>query len=128
MIYYRRGIKKFEGGCRSLHRRDWTTRGDWYRTDEPQYNLPVSSFTDVVNFSGKISKIGFKDSKISVTVIKPNSTKQLLSTRLDSAGFFRMGLSLNKDSKTDSYKAKAKYLKVESNEIIFQVKQNPQCS
>lgn len=95
-----------------------------FRTEKPEYQIPISNVTEVVNFLGKISKGGLEGYSVSVTVTMPDGTNQLLSAFPASSGSFKIGFSVDKHSQTGTCQAKAKYINAESDKISFKVLPN----
>lgn len=93
-----------------------------FNTDKSEYTKPVSSVTETINFMGKISKGEFGGQKVEIIVTLPDNSTKPLSAFPTSSGEFKIGYNLVKDSQTSQYKAKAKYIEAESNEITFVVK------
>lgn len=96
-----------------------------FQTDQSEYQLPLGGSIIPVKFFGNVANNGLTDS-IYVTVTLPNDDSQELSPVPNTnVGYFETFISLSKDSQTGTYKAKAKYIEAESDEMAFQVVKNP---
>lgn len=93
-----------------------------FHTDKMTYTKPVSNVTETINFVGKISKGGFGGFSVNITVTLPDKSTKPLSSLPTGSGEFKIGYPLDKNSQAGQYKAKAKYMEAESDEINFKIK------